>query len=334
MYREVDMATWMIRAGRGGVYAADWLERGYVGIGWDFGGVDISVMSRDQIRTAYESLHPGESRSKVAAAVGQVSRFAHEITEGCTVVMYDPQTRLYHIGKISGPCESVSSVDGMTYRRIVSWTDEAPRDALSSSSRNSLGSISTIFSVASEVMADLLHAASQPCAVEASSDESGDSDDDEARIATYDDGIERIKDRVLALGWEDMERLVAGLLRAMGYCARVTPKGPDGGRDVIASPDALGLESPRIIAEVKHRKGAMGAREVRSFIGGLRSSDRGLYVSTGGFTREARYEADRSNVPVKLLDLDEFVRQYVDCYDKADEDTRAILSLVRIWWPA
>ena len=60
-------------------------------------------------------------------------------------------------------------------------------------------------------------------------------------------------------------------------------------------------------------------------------SDRGLYVSTGGFTREARYEADRSNVPVKLLDLDEFVRQYVDCYDKADEDTSAILSLVRIW---
>lgn len=63
-------------------------------------------------------------------------------------------------------------------------------------------------------------------------------------------------------------------------------------------------------------------------------SDRGLYVSRGGFTREARYEADRSNVPVKLLDLDEFVRQYVDCYDKADEDTSAILSLVRIWWPA
>lgn len=48
-----------------------------------------------------------------------------------------------------------------------------------------------------------------------------------------------------------MERLVAGLLKAMGYCARVMPKGPDGGKDVVASPDALGLESPRIIAEVK-----------------------------------------------------------------------------------
>ena len=152
--------------------------------------------------------------------------------------------------------------------------------------------------------------------------------------ATYDNGIELIKDRVSQLGWEDMERLVAGMLKAMGYCARVIPKGPDGGRDVIASPDALGLESPRIVAEVKHRKGAMGAPAVRSFIGGLRADDRGLYVSTGGFTKEARYEADRANVPVRLLDLDAFVRHYVEVYDKADDETRGILPLTRIWWPA
>ncbi len=152
--------------------------------------------------------------------------------------------------------------------------------------------------------------------------------------ATYDNGIELIKDRVSQLGWEDMERLVAGMLKAMGYCARVTPKGPDGGRDVIASPDALGLESPRIVAEVKHRKGAMGAPAVRSFIGGLRAGDRGLYVSTGGFTKEARYEADRANVPVRLLDLDSFVRHYVEVYDKTDDETRSILPLTRIWWPA
>ena len=92
--------------------------------------------------------------------------------------------------------------------------------------------------------------------------------------------------------------------------------------------------SPRIVAEVKHRKGAMGTPAIRSFIGGLRAADRGLYVSTGGFTREARYEADRSNVPVRLLDLDGFVRLYVESYERADEDTRALLPLVRIWWPA
>ena len=78
----------------------------------------------------------------------------------------------------------------------------------------------------------------------------------------------------------------------------------------------------------------MGAPAVRSFIGGLRAGDRGLYVSTGGFTKEARYEADRAIVPVRLLDFDAFVRHYVDVYAKTDGDTRSILPLSRIWWLA
>ena len=131
-----------------------------------------------------------------------------------------------------------------------------------------------------------------------------------------------------------MEALTAGLLRAMEYYARITARGPDGGRDVIATPDALGLESSYIVAEVKHRKNAMGTPEIRSFIGGLRPGDRGLYVSTGGFSRDARLEADSSIIPVRLIDLDDFVRLYTDVYDRVDEETRALLPLVRIWWPA
>lgn len=58
-------------------------------------------------------------------------------------------------------------------------------------------------------------------------------DDEESLAATYDNGIELIKDRVIQLDWEDMERLVAGLLKAMGYCARVMPKGPDDTRSIL-----------------------------------------------------------------------------------------------------
>lgn len=330
------MTAWMIRAGRGGVYAQQWLDQGRVGIGWDFGGRDIAAMTTDQIRAAYVAAHPGESRGKVGRAVSQVSKFAHDMAEGSAVVMYDPATRTYHIGRVIGPCVAAGAA-GAAYARTVRWEAEAPRDALRTESKNSLGGISTIFSVSAEVMADLRAAAANPHAAPAepaAAAEDGAGPDEDARSATYENGIELIKDRVSALEWDDMEELVAGLLRAMGYHARVTPKGPDGGRDVIASPDALGLETPRIIAEVKHRRGAMGAPQLRSFIGGLRSGDRGLYVSTGGFTKEARYEADRSNVPIRLLDLDGFARLYAEFYERSDEDTRSILPLVRIWWPA
>lgn len=331
------MGAWMIRAGRGGVYASDWLEHGVIGIGWDFDGADIAAMNREQIRAAYGLSHPGDSKGKVAAGVGQVYRFAHDMTTDSTVVMYDPESRLYHLGVITGPCVAVCDMDGVTYTRDVTWGETAPRDVLSPSSKNSLGGIQTIFAVSDEVMADLTNAARDKSVVASNDPAIDDNDatnDEETLAATYDNGIELIKDRVNQLDWEDMERLVAGLLKAMGYCARVMPKGPDGGRDVVASPDALGLESPRIVAEVKHRKGAMGAPAVRAFIGGLRTGDRGLYVSTGGFTKEARYEADRANIPVRLLDLDAFVRHYVEIYDKTDDDTRSILPLTRIWWPA
>lgn len=331
------MGAWMIRAGRGGVYASDWLEHGVIGIGWDFDGADIAAMNREQIRAAYGLSHPGDSKGRVAAGVGQVYRFAHDMTTDSTVVMYDPESRLYHLGVITGPCVAVCDMDGVTYTRDVKWGETAPRDVLSPSSKNSLGGIQTIFAVSDEVMADLTNAARDKSVVASNDpviDDNDATNEEETLAATYDNGIELIKDRVNQLDWEDMERLVAGLLKAMGYCARVMPKGPDGGRDVVASPDALGLESPRIVAEVKHRKGAMGAPAVRAFIGGLRAGDRGLYVSTGGFTKEARYEADRANIPVRLLDLDAFVRHYVEIYDKTDDDTRSILPLTRIWWPA
>lgn len=327
------MSSWMIRAGRGGIYAADWLNRGLVGIGWDFGATDIASMSREQIRSGYAIKHPNDSKNKLAAAVGQIYRFAHDMEQGSTVVMYDPATRLYHIGTIAGPCKPATDIEEATFTRAVKWKQTAQRDALTTSSKNSLGGIQTIFSISDEVVADLKSASKSETSRQPDETED-DAADDDARAATYDNGIELIKDRVNEVGWEDMERLVAGLLKAMGYCARVTPKGPDGGRDVVASPDALGLESPRIVAEVKHRKGAMGAPAVRSFIGGLRAGDRGLYVSTGGFTKEARYEADRATIPIRLLDLDSFVRHYVEVYDKADEETRSILPLTRIWWPA
>ena len=47
----------------------------------------------------------------------------------------------------------------------------------------------------------------------------------------------------------------------------------------------------------------MGADALRTFLGGRQPGDRCLYVSTGGFSKEARYEADRANVPIKLIDL-------------------------------
>jgi len=119
----------------------------------------------------------------------------------------------------------------------------------------------------------------------------------------------------------------------MGYKTRVAQEGGDRGVDIFASPDGLGLQEPRIFVEVKHRKGAMSADEIRRFLGGRHVGDRCLYVSTGGFTKDARYEADRATVPLTLITMPELRQLLIEYYDLLDTQTRTLVPLQRIYWP-
>lgn len=148
---------------------------------------------------------------------------------------------------------------------------------MSAPSRNTLGSTLALFSINEDATAELLAVLNgdsiAPQTVKAVKEDLAAVKEDESAKA-----LELVKDAIVALTDREMENLAASVLRAMGYHARVTPIGPDRGVDVIASPDGLGLEEPRVKVEVKHRaKTAMGAQDVRNFISILRPGDRGLY---------------------------------------------------------
>lgn len=144
---------------------------------------------------------------------------------------------------------------------------------------------------------------------------------------------ELIKDKIIELDWEDMERLAAGILRAMGYKTLITERGSDRGKDIEASPDGMMLEEPRILVEVKHRTGQTGAKEIRNFHSVLRGR-KGLYISTGGFSKDAKYEADRGIEQITLIDADRLVKIIIQNYDNFDVDTKLLIPLSKIYWPA
>ncbi len=86
---------------------------------------------------------------------------------------------------------------------------------------------------------------------------------------------------------------------------------------------------------MKHRPGTtIGSQEIRSFLGGRHRDDKGLYVSTGGFSKEAKYEAERANIPLTLMDVDDLVHAIVEHYDRMDTETQALLPLRKVYWPA
>lgn len=104
----------------------------------------------------------------------------------------------------------------------------------------------------------------------------------------------------------EFQELVADLLRAMGYSVVwISPPGKDGGIDILAQPDVLGTRPPRIKVQVKRQVQSVSVDGLRSFMALLGDEDVGLFVCTGGFTKDAKAEArTQEKRRITLLDMD------------------------------
>jgi len=328
---------WMVRAAEGGYLADEFVAKGCVAVGFEGMGDLSSLTTLDAIKAQVRQTYPDKSPVQVSLAAGVAHKFRSTIRIGDQVVTYDPETRLYHLARVAGDYEYRPGhvTNNYDHIRRVNWTAQVSRDVLTPESRNSLGSAITIFEPGDAVLTDLTRDRPFPENPEVSVPETIEVREEVVRI--YADQLSRshefIKDRLSRLDPRDMEHLAAALLRSLGFRTRVTPGGPDRGRDVVASMDGLGLQPPRILCEVKHRKGQIGAQDIRSFAAGLRSDDRGLYVSTGGFTKDAKYEAERAAIPMTLLDLDELAKLVVEHYEGFDSPGKALIPLDRFYWP-
>jgi restriction system protein len=144
---------------------------------------------------------------------------------------------------------------------------------------------------------------------------------------------ELIADQISQIEAYQFQELVAGLLEAMGYRTRVSGRGMDHGVDILAHPDALGFETPRIKVQVKHRQSTAGGVDIRNLVGTLGEGEKGLFVSTGGFTTEAKNEA-RKTSRITILDAEEFVKLMTEHYENLDPDYKSIIPLRKLWVPA
>ena len=126
----------------------------------------------------------------------------------------------------------------------------------------------------------------------------------------------------------DFQEVVAGLLEGMGHHVQwVAPPGPDGGIDIHATTDSLGVSGKRIKVQVKRRQDALSVDAIRSFRDTLEDRETGLYVSIGGFTRDADKEARRGQRYLVLIDAKRFFDLWVAHYEKIPEKRRRLLPI-------
>lgn len=134
----------------------------------------------------------------------------------------------------------------------------------------------------------------------------------------------------------DFQDLVAGLLKGMGYYVDwVSPPGKDKGIDIVAHVDPLGVRGPRIKAQVKRKADKTTVDAIRGFMAILGDTDIGVFVCTGGFTKDAEEEGRRQEKRrAMLLDLKRLFDLGIDHYDNIPERYRRLLPLRPIYYLA
>lgn len=115
---------------------------------------------------------------------------------------------------------------------------------------------------------------------------------------------EKLLSTLLELKPDAFERLAQRVLREAGFTkVKVTGKSGDGGIDGIGIL-RVNLVSFIVLFQCKKYKGSVGSGTIRDFRGAMQGRcDKGLVITTGSFSADARTEATRDGAPaIDLID--------------------------------
>ncbi len=117
---------------------------------------------------------------------------------------------------------------------------------------------------------------------------------------------------LLALDPSAFERLAQRLLRESGFIqVQVMGKSGDGGIDGVGIARINGFLSFHVLFQCKRYQGSITAGQIRDFRGAMQGrTDKGLFITTGTFTRDAIKEATRDGAPpIDLIDGEQLVQR-------------------------
>lgn len=126
---------------------------------------------------------------------------------------------------------------------------------------------------------------------------------------------EQLLDKLMTMRPDGFERLAQRMLREADFdSVNVTGQSGDGGIDGLGV-YRLGLVSFPVFFQCKRYRGSVGPGAVRDFRGAMAGrGDKGLLITTGSFTADAKREATRDGAPpIDLIDGDrlcELLKRY------------------------
>lgn len=317
---------------------AELVEKGFVSIGWEE-VPDLRTIGGDRtllkgvVQRTYPHIKPGA----VPVWAGILYRFGFEMQQGDLVVAPYRADSTLNFGVVDGRYEYHPDVSRHPHRRKVRWLRTGvARGLFPQPALYEIGSAVTLFQVRrhADVFRQFLDTSSEEMFEKATTaptvavDDSSNTVEDEPNA----DRIEQhtrdfiVKVLLRELSHEQFEHFTADLLRTMGYQARVTPFSADGGVDVIAHKDPLGLEPPLIKVQCKHSTSTQSRPDVQRLIGTLSSGEVGLFVTLGTFSKDA-VDLERERQNLRLFGGADITRLSVEHYEQLPARWRQLLPL-------
>lgn len=317
------------------------VDDSFISVGWDeVGDLGQIPRGRDGIKQVLADQEPNAKQRSIANQAGVLFRFRDEMRVGDTVIApYKPDSTI-NIGVITGTYEYVADAPTHRHRHTVEWKKIGiPRTVFSQSALYEIGSAITVFRVRNHGKEFLAALESDDASIDAvaiavdqvAERESDDSVSDEPRASRID---RHTRDFVLEtlhknITHREFEEFTADLLRALGYQARVTQYSQDGGVDVIAHRDPLGVEPPQIKVQCKHLTSTISSSDVQRLIGTQGPGEHSLFVTLGSYSKDARM-IEQQRVGLRLLGGEDIVSLVLENYSKLPERWRNEIPLTSV----
>lgn len=320
--------------------SVDLINGGFVSVGWDeMGDLRQYAGDKEALKKRLIELYPEAKPGTIPVWAGVLRRFSMDMAVGDYVVSPTKVDRTLKFGRITGPYYYQSDAELHRSRLPVEWIQvEVPRDIFTKNARYEIGSAVTLFKVKRHAQ-EFLRFIGQGSAgaVEESANQS---EDHEVEVLEDEPSAERIETYTRDFAIEVLHKLdpyqfegfVAALLRAMGYRASVTQASGDGGVDVIAFRDALGLEPPIIKVQCKRTLGTIGGPDIQKLIGALAQggSEVGLFVTLGSYSSDALH-IERTRQDLRLFNGNDLVTSLFEHYDKISPEWQQVVPMRQVY---
>ena len=341
---------WTVRTGRSGERTEWSIANGVVGGGWDQIPDLTNVKEKEQLREIVTE-HRAGSKAQVANATGQLWTMRTQIKDGDYIALPIRATSQVAFGRVVGGYKYLASEPDPTRRHGlgVEWVaTDVPKSMIKQDLLYQLGSALTIFRVGNNDadfrLEQIMKGRPDPgarTALNSSAKTATQSTESEDLIEEDGINVEEVaQDEIARLLQEDfkgheLSELIAALLTADGFKCRNSPPGADGGVDILAGMGALGMDSPKLVVQVKSQTSAVSDVVLQQLNGAIHryQADQALLVTFGGVTGPAKAYLESQYFNIRVWTMGDILNQIYQHYEQLDGEMKAQLPLKQIWVP-